>query len=224
MICKQFCFPKTNSASKALSGEITGDLTVHLWSISDYGTLVVCYKATCGFWNGPIMNHVIQHQTPNKGSSESLWCWRQNIMGQVGQFVAIDAWLLVPRGQQQWDWHCRRYVRLCFQWRSVSTTCAISALRNEMIKKSKYIYLSSKQPSTGVHGRIRRHQLETFSLILSLFVGNAPVGSEFPSQSQVTRSFDGFSDLRPNRRLNKQSRRRWFEKTWRLLWCHRNGI
>ena len=45
-----------------------------------------------------------------------------------------------------------------------------------------------------------RHQMETFSALLALCVGNSPVPGEFPTQSPVTRSFDIFFDLR----LNKQ--------------------
>ena len=41
-------------------------------------------------------------------------------------------------------------------------------------------------------------------------------------QRPVTRSFDVFFDLRLNKRLNKQSRRRWFETPWRSLWRHCN--
>ena len=35
-----------------------------------------------------------------------------------------------------------------------------------------------------------RHQVETFSALLSLCAGNSPVTGEFPSQRPVTRSFD----------------------------------
>ena len=45
---------------------------------------------------------------------------------------------------------------------------------------------------------------------------------EFPSQRPVTRSFDVFFDLRLNKRLSKQSRRRWFETQLRPLWRHYN--
>ena len=38
----------------------------------------------------------------------------------------------------------------------------------------------------------------------------------------VTRSFDVFFDLRLNKRLNKQSRRRWFETESRSFWHHCN--
>ena len=48
------------------------------------------------------------------------------------------------------------------------------------------------------------------------------VTGEFPSQRPVTRSFDIFFDPRLNKRLRKQSRRRWFETPSRSLWRHCN--
>ena len=45
---------------------------------------------------------------------------------------------------------------------------------------------------------------------------------EFPAQRPVTRSFDVFFDLRPNKRLNKQWRGWWFETQSYSLWRHRN--
>ena len=45
----------------------------------------------------------------------------------------------------------------------------------------------------------------------------------FPSQRPVTQSFDVFFELHPNKRLSKQSRRRWFETPLRWLWCHCNN-
>ena len=45
--------------------------------------------------------------------------------------------------------------------------------------------------------------METFSALLALCAGNSPVSGEFPAQRPVTRSFDVFFDLRPNKRLNK---------------------
>ena len=45
---------------------------------------------------------------------------------------------------------------------------------------------------------------------------------EFSSQRPVTRSFDVFWDLRPNKRLSKQSTRRWFETPSRSIWPHYN--
>ena len=56
-----------------------------------------------------------------------------------------------------------------------------------------------------------RHKMETFPALLALCAGNSPVTGEFLSQRPVTRSFDVFFDLRLNKRLSKQSWRRWFE-------------
>ena len=47
-----------------------------------------------------------------------------------------------------------------------------------------------------------RHQMETFSALLALCVGNSPVTDEFPSQRSVTQSFDIFFDLRLNKRVS----------------------
>ena len=44
-----------------------------------------------------------------------------------------------------------------------------------------------------------------------------------PRTKPVTQSFNVFFDLRLNKRLSKQSRRRWFEKPSRSLWRHCNG-
>ena len=68
-----------------------------------------------------------------------------------------------------------------------------------------------------------RHQMETFSALLTLCAGNSPVTGEFPSQRPVTRSFDVFFDLHLNKRLSKQQRRRWLEMPSRSLWRHCNG-
>ena len=68
-----------------------------------------------------------------------------------------------------------------------------------------------------------RHQMETFSALLVLCVRNSPVTDEFPSQRPGTRSFDVFFDVRLNKRLSKQSIRRWFETPSSSLWRHCNG-
>ena len=66
-----------------------------------------------------------------------------------------------------------------------------------------------------------RHQMETFSALLTLGEGNPSITGEFPSQRPVTRSFDVFFDLRLNKRLSKRSRRRWSGTPSRPL-CHCN--
>ena len=67
-----------------------------------------------------------------------------------------------------------------------------------------------------------RHQMETFSALLAICAGNSTVSGEFPAQRPVTRSFDVFFDLRPNKRLNKQWWGWWFETPLCSLWRHRN--
>ena len=68
-----------------------------------------------------------------------------------------------------------------------------------------------------------RHQMETFSALLAICAGNSPVPGEFPAQRPVTRSVDVFFDLRPNKRLSKQSWGWWFETLSCPLWRHCNG-
>ena len=67
-----------------------------------------------------------------------------------------------------------------------------------------------------------RHQMETFSTLLSICAGNSPVSGELPAQRPVTRSFDVFFDLRLNKRLSIQSWGWWFEMLSRPLWRHCN--
>ena len=60
--------------------------------------------------------------------------------------------------------------------------------------KETYCLLTWQQTSdrsNGIH-TWWRHQMETFSAILFLCVGNSPVTSEFPSQRPAPRSFDVF--------------------------------
>ena len=47
---------------------------------------------------------------------------------------------------------------------------------------------------------------------------------EFPTQRPVTRSFDVYFDLRPNKRLSKQSWGWWFETLSHPFWRHRNVL
>ena len=60
--------------------------------------------------------------------------------------------------------------------------------------------------------------------LMALCEGQSPVKGEFPSQRQVTRSFEVFFDLRLNKQLSKQSKRRWFETPLRLSWRHCNVL
>ena len=68
-----------------------------------------------------------------------------------------------------------------------------------------------------------RYQMEIFSALLVLCVGNSSVTDEFPAQRSVTRSFDVFFDLRLNKQLSKQSWGWWFETQSRSLWSQCNA-
>ena len=69
-----------------------------------------------------------------------------------------------------------------------------------------------------------RHQLKHFPRNWPFFEGNPPVTGDIPSQRTVTRSFVVFYDLRLNKRLSKQSGRRWFGALSHSLWRHCNAI
>ena len=56
------------------------------------------------------------------------------------------------------------------------------------------------------------------------FCGEFTGPGEFPTQRPVTRSFDVYFDLRPNKRLSKQSLGWWFETLSPPLWRHRNAL
>ena len=68
-----------------------------------------------------------------------------------------------------------------------------------------------------------RHQMETFSALLALCVGNSSTTGEFPTQRQEARSFDVFFHQRLNRPLSKQSWGWWSGTPSRPLWRHCNG-
>ena len=68
-----------------------------------------------------------------------------------------------------------------------------------------------------------RRQMEAFSALLARYAGNSPVTGEFPTQRPVTWSFDVFFNLRPNKRLSKQSWDWWFEMPSRSLLRHCNA-
>ena len=62
--------------------------------------------------------------------------------------------------------------------------------------------------------------METFPALLAICVGNSPVTGEFHAQRPVTRSFDGFYDLRPS----KQWWGWWFEMPSHPLWRHCHAV
>ena len=66
-----------------------------------------------------------------------------------------------------------------------------------------------------------RHQMETFSALLALCAGNSPV---IPPTKASDAELWCFLWSVLNKRLSKQSRRRWFDTPSRSLWRHRNEV
>ena len=67
-----------------------------------------------------------------------------------------------------------------------------------------------------------RHQMETFSTLLTLLCGEFTGHRLIPTQRPMTLSFDIFFNLRRNKRSSKQSWGWWFETLSCLLWRHCN--
>ena len=64
--------------------------------------------------------------------------------------------------------------------------------------------------------------MESFSALLALCEGNPPVTDGFPPWRPATRIIHVRFALHLNKRLRRQSRRRWFEMSSRWLWRHCN--
>ena len=99
----------------------------------------------------------------------------------------------------------------------INDTCTslFNSYFNPLTKKTSTVTCDSRHKK-GVTWR--RHRMETFSSLLALYEGNSPVTGGFSSQRPVARSFDAFL----NKRLNKQSRRRWFGTPSPSYWRHCN--
>ena len=65
--------------------------------------------------------------------------------------------------------------------------------------------------------------IDLYSLLWLFQQSMMTSSNEFPTQRPVTRSFGGFSDLRLNERLSKQSWGWWFETPWSSFWRHCNA-
>ena len=84
----------------------------------------------------------------------------------------------------------------------------------------------SVKSACGVYKSILVHMMTSSNG--NIFCVTAPLWGKstgrFPSQSPVTQSFDVFSDLPLNKRLSKQTGRRWFETPSCSIWRHYNGL
>ena len=117
---------------------------------------------------------------------------------------------------------------------SVSLSGSISACRRTRFGHNYIVFDETLINTMSTHRCVRfenfcredctwwRHQMETFSVLLAICARNSPVPGEFLTQRPVTRSFDVFFDLRPNKRLCKHWWGWWFKTPSRPLWRHCN--
>ena len=124
-------------------------------------------------------------------------------------------------------WHRCNVTYICFKFNHMS--CHLSTLCDSVFAKSPKWQTNCQDKRItvllnpiGMCSSWWRHQMETFSALLTLCAGNSPIAGEFPSRRPVTRSFDYFY-LGLNKRLSKHSRRWWFETPSRSLW-HRCNV
>ena len=107
-------------------------------------------------------------------------------------------------------------------------------IRSNRVNLSEYFGLIPEENEWTMNGTAAswRHQMKTFSALLTLCEGNPPVTGGFPYKGQWRGSFIFSSDLRLKKKLSKQPRRRWFEmlradyyvtvmRFASEIWCHR---
>ena len=68
------------------------------------------------------------------------------------------------------------------------------------------------------------HMMTSSNGIIFRVTGHSQVTGESSAQRSVTRNFDVFFDLHPNKLLSKQSWGWWFEMSSRPLWSHHNDL
>ena len=104
----------------------------------------------------------------------------------------------------------------------------ICAWKNRLSKQSRRRWFETPLPSLWRHCNVKAFIYMMTSSNGNIFRVTSPLcgeftgPGEFPTQRPVTRSFDVFFDLRPNKRLSKQWRGWWFETLSRPFWRHRN--
>ena len=173
-------------------------------------------------------NHHIQNMIPVVQYCFLSWGQiSQTMLHTVPNDVCCTLWTLMNTTPQT---YARTYLHACTHIMNLYSY-SISTLHKHTKIWSTITYCCSSHTHTIIVLRVSlyvlitwwRHQMETFSASLAICAGNSPVPGEFPTQRPVTRSFDVYFDLRPNKRLSKQSWGCWIETPYRPLWRHRDG-
>ena len=131
-------------------------------------------------------------------------CWIYFRMHEnIGSFSVLSQH---RKGSFSWN-HASCKTRTC-------STCKVNNMfmGRQVMQEPWVIYTEGLLPILkGNFVTWWRHQMETFSTLLAICAGNSPITGEFPAQRPVPWNFDVFFDLRPNKRLSKQTWGLWFE-------------
>ena len=107
-------------------------------------------------------------------------------------------------------------IRFCFILFYLYIAYSLHCMYCDHIHWSPVVFYPYIFMMTSSNGNISR--------FTDAFCGEFTGPGEFPTQRPVTRSFDVFFHLRPNKRLCKQPWGWWFEMPSRSLWRHTNVI
>ena len=129
------------------------------------------------------------------------------------------------------DTHCRSYSYILPYHINLGVICYLQHFATVLLSKESFITVEESTLLHRSHSRVVK--MKSVGMMTSsngnIFRVTGPLcgeftgPGEFPTQRPVTRSFDVFFDLRPNKRLSKQWRGWWFETLSRPFWRHRNG-
>ena len=119
----------------------------------------------------------------------------------ISQFHCLFTWCILPYSSRllhrQWQWYAclsgsevtMAYVKSAI-WSSGNNIFVTSVVVRPLFSRMTEYDLNSLVTHITRDKTWWRHQMETFSALLALCVGNSPVTGEFPAQKPVTRSFD----------------------------------
>ena len=115
----------------------------------------------------------------------------------VVMFKNPSNWLMyhcanILRVIQKWPPFCSRHIQIAFLvWQSTYIDSDVNRISSRVTAELFSIRNRFGTEQTRSYYPILwwRHQMETFSALLAICVGNSPVTGEFPSQRPVTRSW-----------------------------------
>ena len=121
-------------------------------------------------------------------------------------------------------WHL---VTTRLPWRiykELSCQCSVSIYLQNVMIDNLYQSEQSGDQGWGYERSMMTSSNGNIFRVTGPLCGEFTGPGEFPAQRPVTRSFDVFFDLRPNKRLSKQPWGWWFETPSRSLWRQCNAV